>query len=72
MQSASGFLMAPPSGFFTPSPVHSLGCSFPLIMTAIPSSTPTVSALSGLPFAASIVPNTHLHGVVVVPLSNTR
>jgi hypothetical protein len=41
-------------------------------MTAIPSSTPTVSALSGLPFAASIVPNTHLHGVVVVPLSNTR
>jgi hypothetical protein len=72
MQSASGFSMAPPPGFFASSPIHSLGCSFPLTMAAIPSSTPTVSALSRLPSAASIVLNTHLHGVAVVPLSNTH
>jgi hypothetical protein len=41
-------------------------------MTAIPSSAPIVSVLPGLPFAASIVPNTHLHGAAVVPLSNTH
>jgi len=64
--------MAPPPGFFVSSPVHSLGCSFPLIMAAISSSATIVSALSVLPSTASIVPNTHLHGAVVVPLSNTH
>jgi hypothetical protein len=41
-------------------------------MAAIPSSAPIVSVLPGLPSAASIVPNRHLHGVAVVPLSNTH
>jgi len=72
LQSASGFSMAPPPGFFAPSSVHSLGCSFPLTMAAIPSSAPTISTHLGLPSAASIVPNTHLHGAAVVPLSNTH
>jgi len=64
--------MAPSPGFFASSLVHSLGCSFPLTMAAISSSAPIVSALSGLPSTASIVPNTHRHGAAVVPLSNTH
>lgn len=72
LQSASGFSMAPPPGIFVPSPVHSLGYSFPLTMAAIPSSATTVSTHSRLPSTASIVPNTHLLGVAVVPLSNTH
>ncbi|XP_073266435.1 uncharacterized protein [Populus alba] len=72
LQSTSGFSMTPPPGFFTPSSVHSLGCSFPLTMAAIPSSALTILTHSGLRSAASIVPTTHLHGAAVVPLSNTH
>jgi len=72
LQFASGFSMAPPPGFFAPSPVHSLGYSFPLTLATIPSSATTVSTHSRLPSIASIVPNTHLHGAAVVPLSNTH
>jgi hypothetical protein len=42
------------------------------IILTISSSTLIVSTLSGLPSTVSIVPNTHLHGAVVVPLSNTH
>jgi len=72
MQYASGFLMAPPPGFFASAPIPSLRCSFPLTMAAIPSSAPIVSVLPGLPSTASIVPNTYFHGAMVVPLSNTH
>ncbi|KAH8493914.1 hypothetical protein H0E87_020614 [Populus deltoides] len=57
--------MAPP-GFFASASIPSIGCSFPLTMAAIPSSTPIVSVLPKLPSAASIVPNTHLHVLVVL------
>ncbi|XP_073266434.1 uncharacterized protein [Populus alba] len=72
LQSTSGFSMAPPPGFFAPSSVHSLGCSFPLTMAVIPSSASTILTHSRLPSAASIVPTTHLHGAAVVPLLNTH
>jgi len=47
-------------------------CTLMAIILTISSSTLIVSTLSGLPSTVSIVPNTHLHGAVVVPLSNTH
>ncbi|KAJ6411234.1 hypothetical protein OIU84_007906 [Salix udensis] len=66
---ASGVSTAPPPGFFVssmaaaplPYALSSLGCNFPPEMATLPPSAPTVSALSGFPSSALLVPNPHLH-----------